>query len=598
MKKEWKWCFTFIFFVSNYNILLQIREVLSNGPIVLIPTHRSYVDFLIVSYVFFEFDLPLPRIAAGEDFLGILFVNWIFRRSGAFFLRRSFKEDALYIALFTEYVQRLICDWSPIEFFIEGRRSRTGKSLNPKRGLLSICIEPFFEKKIPDLIMVPISISYEKVIEAELYSNELLGEQKTKESFSALIKASKILQMNFGRINVIFNQPISLKTYTEIFIKEINSSLEKNFNPFLNELDKKCLIQSLSYEIIQELNQGIVITTTSLVATVILAVRKGITHEDLITKVDWLREYISILGGMIAFDGTTGDLVDQALKLLNNLVIKIRNTYVPSSSVENGKQNKSILVLDYYRNQLVHLFINEGLIACVLFSYQKVKKDTLIDDVLFLRKLFAIEFPEKSYPTKEVYSSIIDSMTERSILLNNEDIISISENAHGHITFLCYMFWPLIDTYWLSSLSLFSLYPSHIIKKRLLIHRIQWIAEKMHSEGNLPFYESCSLEIINNTLDLFNNWKVIEYKNEENEAILPGSKRGQSRRKERKQPTIDPTEIILSPLFQKESELQNLVQNINKFRKCSTSLLSLQQNLDPITLRRLMISEFPVLSKL
>lgn len=63
MKKEWKWCFIFIFFVSNYNILLQIREVLSNGPIVLIPTHRSYVDFLIVSYVFFEFDLPLPRIA-------------------------------------------------------------------------------------------------------------------------------------------------------------------------------------------------------------------------------------------------------------------------------------------------------------------------------------------------------------------------------------------------------------------------------------------------------------------------------------------------------------------------------------------------------
>lgn len=74
------------------------------------------------------------------------------------------------------------------------------------------------------------------------------------------------------------------------------------------------------------------ITTTSLVATVILAVRKGITHEDLITKVDWLREYISILGGMIAFDGTTGDLVDQALKLLSNLIIKIRNTYVPSSS--------------------------------------------------------------------------------------------------------------------------------------------------------------------------------------------------------------------------------------------------------------------------
>lgn len=78
-------------------------------------------------------------------------------------MRRSFKGDQLYTALFTEYVQRLISDWSPIEFFIEGKRSRSGKTLHPKYGLLSICCDPFFNKKVPDATIVPISISYEKV---------------------------------------------------------------------------------------------------------------------------------------------------------------------------------------------------------------------------------------------------------------------------------------------------------------------------------------------------------------------------------------------------------------------------------------------------
>jgi len=117
---------------------VQIRASMANGPLVLLPNHRSYMDFMIISYIFFEYDLPLPHIAAGEDFLNVMFVNWIFRRSGAFFLRRSFKGDILYSALFSEYVHRLVLDWSPIEFFIEGTRSRTGKSLHPKFGLLSM----------------------------------------------------------------------------------------------------------------------------------------------------------------------------------------------------------------------------------------------------------------------------------------------------------------------------------------------------------------------------------------------------------------------------------------------------------------------------
>jgi len=166
---------------------------------------------------------------------------------GAFFLRRSFKEDTLYAAIFSEYVQRLVADWSPIEFFIEGKRSRTGKSLHPKFGLLSTTMEPFIQKKVPDLVIVPVSISYEKVLEAELYSNELQGEQKVKESFSGLLKARSILNTDFGRVNIIPNAPISVKTY-------MSENYDGKFDPFSEETHRKRLTYDIGHAVSRSLN--------------------------------------------------------------------------------------------------------------------------------------------------------------------------------------------------------------------------------------------------------------------------------------------------------------------------------------------------------
>lgn len=103
--------------------LQRVREAIKKSPVVLIPTHRSYLDFLILSYVFFAYELPMPRIAAGEDFLSVLIVRWIFKNCGAFFLRRTFDGDALYWSIFAEYVEQLVIEHDPIEFFIEGTPS-------------------------------------------------------------------------------------------------------------------------------------------------------------------------------------------------------------------------------------------------------------------------------------------------------------------------------------------------------------------------------------------------------------------------------------------------------------------------------------------
>jgi glycerone phosphate O-acyltransferase len=119
----------------NKNGLEQLSMYVSTQPVVLMPSHRSYLDFLLVSYVMFEHNIQIPAIAAAQDFMNMKFVTSLLRRCGAFFMRRSFASDQLYKLIFTLYLQTILCSYDmPIEFFIEGTRSRTAKSLHPRLG--------------------------------------------------------------------------------------------------------------------------------------------------------------------------------------------------------------------------------------------------------------------------------------------------------------------------------------------------------------------------------------------------------------------------------------------------------------------------------
>ena len=218
-KKIWKQIYSQITIESNsINI---IKNISINTPIIFIPTHRSYVDFLIISYICFVCGLPIPHIAAGEDFLGILLVRYLFRRSGAFFIRRQLQNDTLYTTILHTYMCQLLKDRQSIEFFIEGTRSRSGKMLQPKQGMLSMLTDAYLDGNIPDAYIVPIAINYEKVMEGGLYSNELLGENKIRESLRSLLRSSHVLTGNFGAIHVSMGQPISLAEYTKTQMSQI-----------------------------------------------------------------------------------------------------------------------------------------------------------------------------------------------------------------------------------------------------------------------------------------------------------------------------------------------------------------------------------------
>lgn len=178
------------------------------------PTHKSYIDFLIVSYILFIYQQKLPYIVSDEALMSASIIPFLIRSSGAFFYKKKeYKNSRLYKIIFDKYVELLLRDGNNLEFFIEGTRSRTGKILKPQFEMLNIIFDTVFNDKVNDIILVPLTINYEKVLEGDTFPSELLGEQKVAESLLRVIKAYPLLNVNFGRVYVELCDPISVKTY-------------------------------------------------------------------------------------------------------------------------------------------------------------------------------------------------------------------------------------------------------------------------------------------------------------------------------------------------------------------------------------------------
>jgi glyceronephosphate O-acyltransferase len=285
-------------------------EVLNDYSVIFLPQHRSYMDFLLVSIICFHKEIQLPAVAAGQDFLGLSFVSNLMRNAGAFFIRRSFGSDQLYWAIFNEYVQQhLINSDRPLEFFIEGTRSRSSKSLPPKYGMLSTCFELFMKgRRINDIYLVPISLSYERLLEEMLYSKELLGIPKPKESVSGLVKARAIMSESYGSIFIDFGKPLSLRDLLNSLTLENrvkNCSLRQmHLTPdFIFELTPQdlILIEQCSFKILLQMLKNQVVQPISLISTCILIEptknqQKIINLKTLCLKVKNLKRILINLG--------------------------------------------------------------------------------------------------------------------------------------------------------------------------------------------------------------------------------------------------------------------------------------------------------------
>ncbi len=279
----------------------RLRRIARNYPIVYIPSHKSHIDYFLLSYVLYEMNLPLPLIAAGIN-LSFWPVGPIFRRSSAFFIRRTFRDNPLYGEVFYFYLRELIREGIPIEFFIEGGRSRTGKLILPKKGMISMIFRAFFDESIPDIYVVPTAISYERIVEEEGYVQELRGGEKRREKKWDLFKIRKIFRKRYGTVFVRFGTPISLKRYLgKNNVKMLPESVER----------RRELYQRAADDVIRAIQSAMAVTPSSLVAAALLShIDRSISRSKVIETSEL---YLKILEDLRADFPLKGEDVRAAL---------------------------------------------------------------------------------------------------------------------------------------------------------------------------------------------------------------------------------------------------------------------------------------------
>ncbi len=276
------WLFRKLFVRIETRGLERVAELSKRHPVVLVPSHRSYFDFLLLSWLLYQNYVIPPHIAARENMAFGPF-GFLFRRVGAFFLRKSF-DDGLYKSVFRSYVAYLVKEGFPQEFFIEGGRSRTGKSLAPRLGMLSWNIQGFVDSGRRELYFVPIAITYERLVEEGAMVSEAEGEAKQDESMLGLVRARKLLRLRFGSVFVNFGEPVSLSRELvgrrELFIGEETD-------------ERREFTERLGNEIVERINWSVVANSTSVVACAVLGEqRQGLFRQELVQR---MSEIVALL---------------------------------------------------------------------------------------------------------------------------------------------------------------------------------------------------------------------------------------------------------------------------------------------------------------
>ncbi len=241
------WLWNKLYQGLNISNAATVRRLAQDGhEIVYVPCHRSHMDYLLLSYVLYNEGMVTPHIAAGIN-LNFFPAGFIFRRGGAFFIRRSFKGNRLYSTIFREYLAELFSKGYSVEYFSEGGRSRTGRLLQAKTGMLAMTIQAMLRGLDRPVTLVPVYIGYEHVMEVSTYAKELRGKRKEKENAGQVIKTLRKLR-NFGQGYVNFGEPIPLNQYLNDHAPEwtkdidpLNAPRPEWMTPVVNQLAVKMM---------------------------------------------------------------------------------------------------------------------------------------------------------------------------------------------------------------------------------------------------------------------------------------------------------------------------------------------------------------------
>ncbi|KAK2856334.1 hypothetical protein Q5P01_005069 [Channa striata] len=527
LTKVFKRLFTSIF--VNMEGLSTLQQATQESPVILMPNHRSYVDFLVISYILFTYDIPVPVIAAGIPLAGMKIVGEILRRSGAFFIRRAIGSDRLYWAVLSEYVKAIVRrGYAPLEFYVEGFRSRTLKSLKPKLGMMHMVLEPYFKGEVFDITLVPISISYDRLLEESLLAQELLGVPKPKESTMGLLKASKVLQEDYGTMHVTFGRPLSVRELCQGKINHCQYNLIPRDLPQKPTAETQACVSWLSHLVVRIQEEGSLISPWSLMACLLLQApitvltADGLVWHHFTEKTLWLKKLVLDFGARLNWPGQVpdSDVMSSTVALHYSIVQRNAGRLYLVQEKEPARKHPvgpeegviitaaAVLMLASYRNQSLHVFVRPALLASAIHITKSSRRDELFAFFCFLQDVFSFEFifiPDQSSQDFEEACFLLKKCGAVHITPQE---VTASDAGMEVFSFLQALLQPFIDSYQVMFKYL-SEGGVHVFTDKEFLPAVRNLASKLILSGELSTYEALSSDTQKNVLSSLRSLEAV-----------------------------------------------------------------------------------------
>ncbi|KAI5643208.1 acyltransferase domain-containing protein [Phthorimaea operculella] len=448
----------------NEPAILKIKSNMGQNPVLFLPTHRSYADFCLMTYLCYNYDIDFPAVAAGMDFYSMAVVGKSMRETCAFYIRRTLAGAPLYAATLRQYVRTLVANHcAPIEFFLEGTRSRSNKSLPPKYGMLSMALVPYFAREVSDVTIVPVNISYDRLMETSLFAYEHLGVPKPKESTGGLLKALSSLNDHYGNIYINFGTAFSVREY----LQSSTNSAE-----ILKPVDMQHLtpeqftqVQDIANYVITLQQDSTVATVTNLVALVVmlsLVRNKPMDFEETLQETEWVIKVLRSLGAsvfekdvrssverilvvhskMLRLDkekklrlvaGTLMDVSDEVKKKMKGHILQARTMVnaVP------------IIQLQLYVNPVLHYLTPPALLY--LLTRRGITREQLVDDYRHIRKMLRHEIFHIERNEQKTFDRALEYCIANDVIEEREGLFTSGQNPREQYLLQCAA-WPALNT--------------------------------------------------------------------------------------------------------------------------------------------------------
>ncbi len=500
------WVFNNIFdgLVLNQNEINRMREKSTQAPLILIPCHKSHLDYLLLPYVMLRNNMPCPHIAAGKN-LSFWPLGPIFRGGGAFFIRRTFKGAELYTKIFGAYLEKLLYEGFNLKIFIEGGRSRTGKLLTPRPGGLGMIIRAYLNGACDNLYFVPVFVGYDRVLEEDAYLKEIEGGKKSPETLKGLLNTRKFLKKKYGKVYIKFDEPLSLKDYLKEKDIDLSRSTDQEYMQF---------VKQFGYKLINSINENAIVTPHGIVASAILnGDKNNFVKGQMIERVN---TYMNLLTfNQVDLSDTL--IMDQSQAI--NTVIQnfISRTFIELADEDEEeisdnttfivKHNKRA-ILDYYKNSAICFFVPAAYTALAILEIDQFKfsLSDLVHRYKFLQKIFTDEFSyDDEITPEEQISKCIKGFINEGILVpdpNQADILNLTSQGLRKLKWFAAFLLPFFESYKTCLLFLEKEKTDKYDAKEQT-KKIQSFGNKLYKRNHITLKESLSLVNYRNAATYF-----------------------------------------------------------------------------------------------